>query len=70
MNASKTIIVRKETNFLALLTLIFIAAKLFGAIQWSWFWVLSPILIPWMIALVIIVVFFIVVGVISLFERR
>lgn len=24
------------------ITLIFIAAKLFGKITWSWFWVLSP----------------------------
>lgn len=28
------------------LTLLFIALKLTNVIAWSWFWVLSPILIP------------------------
>lgn len=30
-------------GFLALLTLLFIALKLTGFIEWSWWWVLSPI---------------------------
>lgn len=29
------------------LTLLFIALKLMGYIYWSWFWVLSPLLIFW-----------------------
>lgn len=29
-----------------LLTLLFIGLKLTGFIDWSWFWVLSPIFIP------------------------
>ena len=33
-------------GFLDILTLIFVAAKLFGAIDWSWWWVFSPIWIP------------------------
>ena len=32
--------------FFPLLTLLFIALKLTGVITWSWFWVLSPMLIP------------------------
>lgn len=32
--------------FLPILTLIFITLKLVGYIDWSWGWVLSPILIP------------------------
>lgn len=28
------------------LTILFIALKLLGNIEWSWFWVLSPILLP------------------------
>lgn len=28
------------------LTLLFIILKLFGAIQWSWIWVFSPLWIP------------------------
>ena len=53
----KTVVVRSDNiGFLGLLTLIFIAAKLFGAINWSWFWVLSPILLPIAFAALIFVV--------------
>ena len=31
-----------QIGFLPLLTLVFVAAKLFGAIAWSWWWVLAP----------------------------
>lgn len=44
-------------GFLGLLTVLFIGLKLTGYINWSWWWVLSPILIPWSIVLVL---FFIV----------
>jgi len=30
------------TGFVGLLTIVFIVLKLTGYIQWSWFWVLSP----------------------------
>lgn len=30
-------------GFFGLLTIVFITLKLVGVIQWSWFWVLSPI---------------------------
>jgi hypothetical protein len=33
-------------GFLDLLTLLFIGLKLTNHITWSWFWVLSPFLIP------------------------
>lgn len=33
-------------GFLTLLTLTFIILKLCGVITWSWWWVLSPTLIP------------------------
>ena len=32
-------------GFVGLLTILFIGLKLAGVIMWSWFWVLSPILI-------------------------
>jgi hypothetical protein len=35
-----------------LLTLLFIGLKLSGHIDWSWFWVLSPTLIPLILFLV------------------
>ena len=40
-------------SFLDLLTLVFIALKLTGYIDWSWWWVLSPIWIPVIILLII-----------------
>ena len=39
---------------LGLLTILFIGLKLTGIIAWSWFWVLSPILIPNIIALILL----------------
>jgi len=37
-------------GFCGLLTILFIALKLIGKIDWSWWWVLSPIWIPLVIA--------------------
>lgn len=45
-------------NFLALLTLLFVALKLTGHITWSWAWVLSPVWIP-----ILLVIMFFVLGV-------
>ena len=42
MNESKPIIVR-GTSLPTLLTVLFIALKLCGIVDWSWWWVLSPI---------------------------
>lgn len=36
-----------------LLTLVFIVLHAFGAIQWAWYWILSPIYIGYLIACVI-----------------
>lgn len=33
-------------GFLSLLTVLFIGLKLTGFITWSWWWVLSPMLLP------------------------
>ena len=40
-------------GFLGLLTILFIALKLTNLIAWSWFWVLSPILLPMLFGLII-----------------
>lgn len=45
-----------KVGFLGLLTLLFIGLKLTGYIFWSWFWVLSPIIIPLLIGLFITLV--------------
>jgi len=47
-------------RFFGLLTLLFIALKLTGVIKMSWFWVLSPVLIPLVIVGIIFLVVFIV----------
>ncbi|MFW5902398.1 MAG: hypothetical protein ACOCTT_00750 [archaeon] len=47
-------------GFIEALTLLFIALKLTGNIDWSWFWVLSPILI-----VVGIIVLFLLLGVLG-----
>lgn len=34
-------------GFLGLLALLFIALKLTSQIEWSWWWVLAPLWVPW-----------------------
>jgi len=46
-----------NVDFLDLLTLTFIVLKLCNVIDWSWWWVLSPTLIP---AAILIIVFTII----------
>ncbi len=49
-------------GFVGLLTIAFIVLKLVGVISWSWFWVLSPIII----SLVLGIGFVIVLSIIGL----
>lgn len=42
-------------GFVGVLTIAFIILKLLGAINWSWLWVLSPIWISFLIALLILI---------------
>jgi len=44
-------ITKIDCGFIGLLTLIFVAAKLWNQIDWSWWWVFSPM---WISALVIL----------------
>jgi hypothetical protein len=41
-------------GFVGLLTILFIALKLTGYIDWSWWWVLSPLWICTLVTIVII----------------
>lgn len=50
------------TSFFSWITLLFIALKLTGVVGWSWWWVLSPSWIP----IVIIALFFLVVGIVGI----
>jgi fatty acid desaturase len=46
------------TSLCTLLTVAFVVLKLCGIINWSWFWVLSPTLIPLIIVLVCLLILF------------
>ena len=48
----------KGIGFCGLLSILFIALKLLKVIDWSWVWVLSPLWIPFLVWLVILVVVF------------
>lgn len=43
-------------GFTGLLTVLFIGLKLTGVIAWSWWWVLSPIWIPFVLILAVCLV--------------
>lgn len=45
-------------SFTSLLAVAFIVLKLIGYIDWSWWWVLSPLWIPAAVALAILLVVF------------
>jgi hypothetical protein len=51
--------------FISLLTVLFIGLKLTGYIDWSWWWVLSPIWIPIAIILIVSIIWFAVVFVLD-----
>lgn len=48
-------------GFATLLTIAFIVLKLCHVINWSWFWVLSPMIFSMAIVLVLLVVWLIVI---------
>lgn len=48
----------KGIGFSGLLTLLFIALKLLKVIDWSWWWVLSPV---WIVAIIVVVCIAIIV---------
>lgn len=52
-------------RFTGLLTVVFITLKLTKVIDWSWWWVMSPLLIPAAIVLVLLLV----IGVIAFMKN-
>jgi hypothetical protein len=56
-NGSKA--VKGGVSFAELLQLAFIVLKLCKVINWSWFWVLSPTLIPLILLIIIMIIYFI-----------
>lgn len=43
-------------GFSGILTIVFIVLKLLGVISWSWLWVLSPIWISTILAIVLVII--------------
>ena len=52
-------------GFIELLTLLFVAGKIFGFLDWSWWWVLSPLWISALVGLVIVIIILIIVAIIA-----
>lgn len=59
-----------EIGFFWALTLIFIVLKLTNVIAWSWWWVLSPILIPGGICVAAVLIMLLGYAVVRVFDRR
>ena len=53
-------------GFVGLLTIVFIVLKLTHNIDWSWWWVLSPI---WITAAVVLLIILIILLVTAIFKR-
>ena len=54
---SKTVV--RGPGFASLLTLIFITLKLVGVIAWPWVWVLAPLWLGFIVAVLIAVVLYV-----------
>ncbi len=54
-------------GFFGLLTILFIGLKLAGLIDWSWLWVLSPLWIPGVLIIALIVT---VMAVAAIVDRK
>lgn len=56
-------------GFCGLLTIVFITLKLLDKIDWSWWWVLSPLWLPIALAAGIGVLFLIIMVINAIFDR-
>ena len=56
-------------GFGGLLTILFIGLKLGGIIDWSWWWVLSPIWLPIAVLLFIAALLFLVKVILEVWEK-
>lgn len=53
---NKSTTVASGTGFCGLLTIVFIVLKLTHVINWSWIWVLSPLWIEALLAILLVVI--------------
>ena len=47
------VVVKNSTSLVCPLTLLFVALKLTGNIDWSWWWVLSPMWLPFILGVAV-----------------
>lgn len=57
-----------STGLITGLTLIFTIAKLWGKVDWSWWWVFSPLWISASVALVILIIVIIIAALTEAFK--
>jgi len=56
-------------GFLGLLTLLFIGLKLGNVIDWSWWWVMAPLWIPFAVVFGIIAIVLLAMGILTAFDK-
>ena len=61
--------VQRGMGLESVLTLIFVCCKLFGVIDWSWWWVFAPIWMPWVILGSVALVGLVAVGIVALIRN-
>lgn len=57
-------------GFCSLLTIVFIVLKLLNVINWSWFWVLSPLIFGTALTILVIAITIIVIVLIKFISDR
>jgi len=56
-------------SFFGLLTILFVGLKLTHYIDWSWWWILSPLWIPLVAALAVLIVLLLVYLIVCIVEK-
>lgn len=62
-------LVSSGIGFIPLLTLVFVTLKLTDYIDWSWWWVLSPLWLPTVVVIGLILIPFLIIGLFGLVLR-
>ena len=57
-------------GFTGLLTIVFVILKLLEKIDWSWWWILSPIWIPVVLLLAVSILLFVVYRIVKYFRLK
>ena len=60
MSKEQSVSYSEGIGFTGLLTIVFVTLKLLGKIDWSWWWVLSPLWISFLLVMVFFVILLII----------